>query len=162
MIHLEKVNWDSVDDVIKLRVNQEQKGFVAPNRDSIMDAYFAITEENMKVFPFGIYLENRPVGFIMFATNVPWAETYYGLKSEYYYIWRFMIDKKYQGKGYGREAMKQVIELIKTYPAGKTDYCWLSYEPENEIARKLYLSLGFEERIDLYKENMEIPAVLKL
>ena len=43
MIHSEKVSWDSVDDVIKLRINKEQKGFVAPNRDSIIDAYFAMT-----------------------------------------------------------------------------------------------------------------------
>ena len=54
-----------------------------------------------------------------------------------------MIDKKYQGNGYGKEAMKLAIDFIKTYPSGKTDYCWLSYEPENEVARKLYLSLGF-------------------
>ena len=73
-----------------------------------------------------------------------------------------MIDKKYQGNGYGKEAMKLAIDFIKTYPSGKTDYCWLSYEPENEVARKLYLSLGFEERLDLYEEGMEIPAMLKL
>ena len=74
----------------------------------------------------------------------------------------YCISPKYRQKGYGRETMKKVIELIKSFPAGKTDYCCLSYEPENEIARKLYLSLGFEERLDLYKENMEITAVLKL
>ena len=161
-IHLEKVIWDTVYDITKLKVNKEQKDFVAPNCDSIMDAYFATVEENIKVFPFGIYYGKKPVGFIMIAHNVSWAERYYGLKNEYYYIWRFMIDKKYQGNGYGKEAMKQAIEFIKTFPCGKTDYCWLSYEPENEVARKLYLSLGFAERMDLHKEDMEIPAVLKL
>ena len=161
-IHLEKVTWDTANDIIKLKVYKDQKEFVASNAESFIDAYFGMKEDKINVFTYGIYLGKKPVGFIMFANNVPWAEKYYGLKDDYYYIWRFMIDKKYQGNGYGREAMKQVLELIKTYPSGKTDYCWLSYEPENEIARKLYLSLGFEERLDLYKEDMEIPAVYKL
>jgi len=51
---------------------------------------------------------------------------------------------------------------VRTGPCGKSDYCWLSYEPENEVARKLYLSCGFEERMDLCREDEEIPAVLKL
>ena len=38
----------------------------------------------------------------------------------------------------------------------------MSYEPENEGARSLYLKAGFVERLDLHKEDMEIPAVLKL
>ena len=49
MIHLEKVTWDTVNDIIKLKVNKDQKEFVASNADSIMDAYFAITEENMEI-----------------------------------------------------------------------------------------------------------------
>lgn len=44
-ICLEKLTWDTVDDVLKLKVSKEQKEFVAPNRDSIIDAYFALTEE---------------------------------------------------------------------------------------------------------------------
>lgn len=44
-IHLEKLIWDTVDDVLKLKVAKEQKSFVAPNRDSMIDAYFALTEE---------------------------------------------------------------------------------------------------------------------
>lgn len=73
-----------------------------------------------------------------------------------------MIDKRYQGNGYGREALKLAVDFIRTAPSGKSEYCWLSYEPENETARKLYLSFGFEEKKELWKENQEIPAVYKL
>ena len=161
-ITFRKLIWDNYNDVTKLKVNKEQKTFVAPNSDSLIDAYFATIEEGMKVFPFGIYLGKKPVGFIMIAYDVPWATLYYDIPSKYYYIWRFMIDKKYQGQGYGKEAMCQAIEFIKTFPAGPAEACWLSYEPENEGARTLYLKLGFVERLDLHKEDMEIPAVLKL
>ena len=161
-LHLEKITWDKYDDVTELKVNKSQKTFVAPNIYSLIDAYFATTEENMKVYPFGIYYGKKPVGFIMIAYDCPWATQCYGLPEKYYYIWRFMIDKKYQGQGFGKEALRLAIEFIKTFPAGETKAVWLSYELENEVARKLYLKSGFVERLDLHKEDMEVPAVLML
>lgn len=162
MVHIEKLTWDNVDDILKLKVKKEQKRFVASNRDSMIDAYFSMTEDNRKVFTFGIYNDKKPIGFLMIAYDVPWAKEHYGLPENYYYIWRFMIDKKYQNKGYGREGLKQGIEFIKSFPCGEAEYCWLSYEPNNEVGRKLYISMGFEERMDLYKNEGEIPAVFKL
>ena len=160
MIHLEKITWDNCDDVLKLKVTKEQKGFVAPNSDSLIDAYFALTEDKCQVFHFGIYFEKKPVGFLMIAKDVPWAEQCYGLPSNYYYIWRFMIDKRYQGKGYGKEAMLQALDFIRTFPAGEAECCWLSYEPENEVARRLYCAFGFVENGEM--DGDEIVAVLKL
>ena len=59
--------------------------------------------------------------------------------------------------------MLQALDFIRTVPpAGEAEYCWLSYEPENTVAQKLYASLGFEERPELYEELAEMPAVLKL
>ena len=48
-IHLEKIVWDNYGDVTKLRVAKERKGFVAPDADSLIDAYFAMVEEGMKI-----------------------------------------------------------------------------------------------------------------
>lgn len=160
-IHLEKLTWDTVDDVLKLRVSKEQKEFVAKNSDSIIDAYFFLTEERKNVFTFGIYNEKKSVGFLMIGYDCVWRENLDFAKNSYY-IWRFMIDRRYQGNGYGRAALKLAIDFVRTAPCGKAEYCWLSYEPENEIARKLYLSMGFEEKLELCKEDEEIPAVLKL
>ena len=58
------------------------------------------------------------------------------VEKDNYEIWRFMIDKCYQGRGYGREALKHALDFIRTWPCGKAEFCWISYEPENEIARK--------------------------
>ncbi|MBR0228039.1 MAG: GNAT family N-acetyltransferase [Clostridia bacterium] len=160
-IRLEKLTRDTVDDVLKLRVSKEQKSFVAKNSDSIIDAYFAMTEDKKSVYIFGIYNGKKPVGFLMISYNCDWRENLDFAKNSYY-IWRFMIDRRYQGNGYGRAALKLAIDFVRTAPCGKAEYCWLSYEPENEIARKLYLSMGFEEKLELCKEDEEIPAVLKL
>ena len=48
-------------------------------------------------------------------------------------------------KGFGREAVALGLDFIKSFPCGKSEYCWLSYEPENEVARQLYRLFGFVE-----------------
>ena len=168
MIHLEKITWKNVDAILNLRVNKEQKHFVARNTDSIVDAFLAITEDGKKVYPFGIYADKKPVGFIMIGYDIgeddgtePRADWFL---RDTYFIWRFMIDKRYQGKGYGREAMEKALEFVRTFPAGPAKYCWLSYEPNNEVAKKLYLSFGFRELPEHYsgKEDDEMPAILEL
>ena len=81
-----------------------------------------------------------------------------------YGIWRLMIDKRYQGKGYGRKAMELALEFICTWLSGKSKYCWISYEPENESAKNLYASFGFVEQPQYFKgkPGEEIPAILEL
>lgn len=59
-----------------------------------------------------------------------------------YWIYRLMIDAKHQSKGYGKEAMEKLIERIKQDQEHKVIY--LSFEPENNLAKGLYEKLGFE------------------
>ena len=44
-------------------------------------------------------------------------------------------------------------EMGQTFPCGKAEYCWLSYEPENTVAKELYLSYGFIETSDMDGEE---------
>ena len=53
-------------------------------------------------------------------------------------------------------------DFVHTFPCGPSEICWLSYEPENEAARRLYASFGFVEAPEYYKEGEEMPAGLKL
>ena len=82
------------------------------------------------------------------------------IAKENYNLWRLMIDKAYQNNGFGKEAVKLALDFVKTFPCGKAEYCWLSYEPENQVARKLYSSFGFVETGDT--DGEELIAVLKL
>lgn len=165
-LHLEKITWDNCDAIMNLHVAKEQRDFVASNKDSFVDGFVRIIDEGKKVFPFGIYLGKKPVGFIMITYDVgedngeePSAEWF--LRNSYF-IWRFMIDRRYQGNGYGRRAMELALDFIRKFPAGEAKYCWLSYEPKNEVARKLYASFGFEEHPEQYEEGEEMPAILTL
>ena len=79
---------------------------------------------------------------------------------EGYTLWRLMIDRAYQGCGYGRAAIGLALDFIRTFPCGKAETCYLSYEPDNARARSLYLSMGFEETGDM--DGDETLAVLYL
>ena len=160
MLRLEKITGKNVWSILKLRVSEDQESFVAPNDISIIEAYTAITG-NGYAFPFGIYEGETPVGFLMigFDADDCWEDAP-SIARGNYNLWRLMIDKNYQNKGYGKEAVRLALEFIKTFPCGKADFCWLSYEPENEVAKRLYHSFGFAETGEM--DGDEIIAVLKL
>ena len=160
MLKLKKINRKNIGDILKLEVFDNQKSFVAPNNISIIEAYLAIVE-NGHVFTFGIYNDDAPVGFLMigFDVNSDDGEAPKIAKGNYN-IWRFMIDKKFQGMGFGKKAMNLALEFVNTFPCGTAKYCWLSYENDNNIARQLYKSVGFLETDE--KDGEEIVAIMKL
>ena len=160
MLRLERVNGKNVWELLKLNVSDEQKSFVAANDTSIIEAYTAITG-NGYAFPFGIYDGEIPVGFLMIGFDIDdyWEDAPEIAKGNYN-LWRLMIDKRYQGKGYGKEAVKLALDYIRTKPCGEAEFCWLSYEPENKVAADLYRSFGFEETGEM--DGEELIAVLKL
>ena len=90
MLHLEKVNGNNVWDILKLTVSESQKNFVATNEISIIEAYTAITG-NGHAFPFGIYDEDKPVGFLMIGFDVDdyWTDAPEIAKGNYN-LWRLM------------------------------------------------------------------------
>jgi len=160
MLKLKKINRKNVGEILKLEVFDNQKSFVATNNISIIEAYIAITENN-DVFTFGIYKDDTPIGFLMigFDVNTDDEDTPRIAKGNYN-IWRLMIDKKFQGKGFGKKAIELALKFINTFPCGIAKYCWLSYESGNDIARRLYQSVGFVETDE--KDGEEIVAILKL
>lgn len=91
---------------------------MASNVYSLAEAYAAVASKGYAL-PFGIYLEDRPVGFLMigYYPDLEYAKKAFGEEDEIpdyipgsYLVWRFMIDQEYQGKGYGREA--KVVSTI--------------------------------------------------
>jgi diamine N-acetyltransferase len=137
MISLRDVTIDNWRSVIELKVSEAQSKFVASNLFSLAESKFGVEYQgHWKLFPQGIYDDDTPVGFFMHGLN-------FGCKEYECFILRLMIDEKHQGRGYGKAAMqimlKQFVEDERITKMG------ISYEPENHIAQKLYISLGFVE-----------------
>ncbi|HEY8364377.1 MAG TPA: GNAT family N-acetyltransferase [Haloplasmataceae bacterium] len=158
MISLQKITYDNFYEILTLEPFEEQKNFVARNIYSLAEAYVALTNKTSIPETFAIYHDETLVGFTMIAYSEKDEED--DDDEDAYHIWRIMIDKKYQGKGYGKKAFAKIIEYIKTFPLGKANIAWLSYSPNNLVAKKLYQSFGFEETNEY--ENDEVIAVLKL
>ncbi len=158
MIELRKIDWDNWEECMGLEVADEQKSFVAPNTFSLAQSYLHLTNDKTPPFSYAIYNDGVMVGYTLYyylpvGVNSPYDE-------DCYCICRFMIDKRYQGKGYGKQAMLKILEHIKSFPYGKTNFVTLSYEPENTAAKKLYESCGFTETGEV--EEGELVAKLRL
>lgn len=130
MIQLRPVTKENIDDVLALRVNENQERFVTSNAESLAVAFvYAET-----AYPFGIYDDETLVGFIMMG--------YYEAKS-YYTLWKFMIDRRYQNKGYGRKALKMGLDFVRERFHAKKIYTGVT--PGNTVAKGLYESVGFRD-----------------
>lgn len=160
MLKLEKVNGKNVWELLRLRVGEGQENFVATNTESIVEAYLALANHGY-AFPFGLYDGDTAVGFLMIGYDVDdgWEDAP-AIARGNYSLWRLMIDRDYQGKGYGRQALALALDFIRSLPCGPAELVYLSYEPENEAAKKLYASFGFRETGEW--DGEEIIAALRL
>ncbi|MBR6536651.1 MAG: GNAT family N-acetyltransferase [Lachnospiraceae bacterium] len=139
MIQLKEIAKDNLDEVLALSVAEHQKSFVSTVAASLAQAY--VYKDT--AFPFGIYAGDKPVGFIMLG--------YYESRKQYT-LWKFLIDKEQQGKGYGKEALKQGIAYLKERFDAKEIFTGVSLG--NERAKHLYRSFGFVET-GLIEDGME-------
>lgn len=128
MIRLGKITKDNYRECLRLKVADYQIKFVAPNASSLAKAYVYYNDART----FAVYNDERMVGFILLR--------YYDEENTYY-IDQFMIDEHYQGVGYGKEALKLLMEEIKK--ERKYSKITLCYVEGDEIAKKLYISSGF-------------------
>ena len=139
MVYLKEVTKENIDEVLELSVRDDQKSFVSTTAESLAQAY--VYKET--AFPFAVYNDDTMVGFIMMG--------YYEVKN-YYTLWKFLIDKKYQHMGYGREALMQGISFMRDKFNIKEIYTGVA--PSNSVAKGLYQSVGFEDT-GLIEFNME-------
>ncbi len=136
IIKLETINDNNREAVLALTVREDQP-FVASNGYSLKEAEETNQEHPGTVRPFAIYADDRLVGFCMFAFD-PEDED----EDDRYWLWRFMIDKSEQGKGYGQAALQEIIKYFKENGA---DRLFLSTSPENKQGLHLYHKAGFRE-----------------
>ena len=158
MITLRPVTLENRRQIFQLDVTEERRRFVASNLSSAATAWVLITNGGHPV-TFAIYADEEPVGF----TLITYGMNSYELPSVAegnYNILRLMIDRRYQGRGYGREAMRLILEYIRTFPLGPAELVWIQYAFDNLVAKKLYESFGFRENGEI-AHGMPV-AVLRL
>ena len=139
MIHLEPITPENLDDVLQLSVSADQQAFVSTVTHSLAQAW----AYRDAAFPFAIYAGDVPVGFVMLG--------YYEARKQYT-LWKFLIDRRHQGKGYGRAALGLAVEHLHGAHHAREIYTGVSLG--NTVAKRLYLSFGFTET-GLIQDGME-------
>ncbi len=144
LVELVAVTRESVRAICRLAVAPDQRGFVAPNAISFAEALF-----EPKAWHRAIHADGVPVGFVMVYED-PAASTYF--------LWRFMIDARHQGRGYGARAIELLVGHVRTRP-GATELK-TSWVPGSGGPEPFYLRIGFEPTGEI--DEGEVVARLAL
>ncbi|CAN7366837.1 GNAT family N-acetyltransferase [Bosea sp. LjRoot237] len=128
VVTLREITAETVRTICELEPHDAQSGFVAPNAVSIAQAHF----NPVAVFR-AVYADEEPVGFIMWRPDGDGASCF---------LWRFMIDKDHQGKGYGRAAITLWLKSLppQGYKLARTSYVAGAGGPHG-----FYLAQGFQD-----------------
>jgi len=142
-VSLREVTKDTVRDICRLFPTPHQERFVAPNAVSIAQAYF-----HKEAWFRGIYADETPVGFVMMEdwSQVEGAEPQLYRDAPYVALWRFMIDGRWQGLGFGKRALQLAIDHARSRNAPQM---LLSYVPGEGSPDPLYRAFGFEPTGDM-------------
>jgi diamine N-acetyltransferase len=132
-ISLQAITEDNFDAIIELELLPTQQDYLASNAYSIAQASFYRDTFHTRA----IYCDDKPIGFLMYVSLAD-----EGQPGEYA-IYRFMVDSREQGKGYGRRAIGLVLEEIRARPDATV--IQICYWPANPVAKSFYASLGFVE-----------------
>lgn len=134
-IVLKPVTDENMEAVLSLKVAKGQEGFIETPAACMKEA-----KECSNWRPFGIYVKNSLgkealAGFAMYG--------YFENHGKNGRLWmdRLLIDKSYQGKGYGKKALSMLLErLQREYSCNEI---YLSVYDNNPVAIRMYESFGF-------------------
>ncbi|MAS95411.1 MAG: spermidine acetyltransferase [Verrucomicrobiales bacterium] len=126
---IDKANWLAC---ARLSLPPEEEKFVAPAVYTIAQSKF---EEIHQLR--AIYHEGTVVGMLAFCHEDEPEENL-----ELYWLFRILIDKDHQDKGYGTAAIKLLTDEVRSL-GGK--HLRTMHRPENERARRVYQNLEFKE-----------------
>ncbi|WP_434120903.1 GNAT family N-acetyltransferase [Salinicoccus roseus] len=143
-----EINEDNFWKVINMEVSEDQAGFVAPNVKSLAESYLYRNDDD--VIPYAIQDQDEVVGFILIDIDAEKRE---------FMIWRMMIDKRYQKRGYGKQTIQKAIDMAGK--SGEYDILVADYVKGNEVMGKLLKSIGFYSH-SFDEENNEYVLHYKL
>jgi diamine N-acetyltransferase len=131
---VDRTNWR---ETLELSVHPDQQRFVAGYAPiaaiGLAKAY--VRPGGLDWMPYAIYADTTMVGFLELA----YAPGSHGRC----WIYHFFIDRRWQGRGYAKQALQHSIELVAAaYPDCRS--IGLTVHPENQRAQRLYQGAGFE------------------
>jgi diamine N-acetyltransferase len=107
MVTLRPITDSNRQAVEALRVSPTQERFVSSVPESLQKA---AEEPDGRAIYWAVYADETPVGFVMIADEVS-APGYIP-----HYLWKLLIDERYQRRGYGTATLDLIVEYFKSRP----------------------------------------------
>ncbi len=152
VVVLREITDENRAQIEALAVTPTQDNYVGSVTDSLLEA-----AETPGACPWyrAVYAGQTPVGFVMISDNIPPERTEY---LGPYYLWRLLVDARFQGRNYGRQALDLAIEYIRQRPNPQT--LLTSYVPGEDSPLGFYLAYGFHETGDLFEGEPVLTLAL--
>ena len=125
-IELRPVDRNNWEQCVEIELDEGQVDFVPAPLRCIAEVQF-YPESKLDA----VYLDGRVIGIVTYGKPI---------NESMGKIFRLIIDRRWQGKGIGRTVVEMVADTLREFE--KIEIC---YHPENNAARNLYQSVGFEE-----------------
>lgn len=147
MIRLELVNKDNFDQVLDLEVAPKDQRRVASVEYSLAQAWLYRDSEDL--FPYAVKSGQLTVGFLLLS---------YQPMENSYYIWRLLIDQKYQNQSFGKEVIRQVLQRAKDDQ--QCHKVTVNYVIGNHKMRYILEKFGFQP-VGLDGQEMKMELIVK-
>jgi diamine N-acetyltransferase len=123
----------NVEAALAVRVAPDQEHLVRSVATSLAEAYV----HPDLAWPRLVVADGAPVAFVMAFLRSAWEDDADDLRSG---IWRLVVDRGSQGRGYGRFAVDGVCDELRARGA---DACFVTYHPGPGSPEPFYRRLGF-------------------
>jgi diamine N-acetyltransferase len=146
VVRLVEITSDNLKEVASLRVSATQSQYIDGVIDSLEEA--AATPE-AGPWPRAVYADETPVGFVMLSMADPPTDERYPFR---YFLWRLLIDERFQGRGYGRKTIDAIVAELQT--RWEADVLFTSAVPGEASPISFYEHYGFVRTGEIFDDEI--------
>lgn len=152
LVTLREITKENRSSIKALRVSRKQEDYVDSVKESLAEAAKA---PDARPWFRAVYAGGIPVGFLMICDDVP---PHHQRVPWRYYLWRMLIDRHHQRRGYGRAALDRLVEYLGTRPGA--ELLVASVVPGKRTPLGFYLRYGFEPTGQVFEGEQVIQLRL--
>ena len=142
MISLRPITDSNREAVEALRVSAAQERFVGTVTGALLEA---ADEPDGRAIYWAVYDGETPVGFVMISDEVS-APGYIPQ-----YLWKLLIDERYQRRGFGSATLDLIVEYFRSRPG--VEVMWTSAGQGDGSPIAFYERYGFEQTGEIVFDN---------
>jgi diamine N-acetyltransferase len=146
LVRLVEITPENTAAVVRLRVSAGQEAYVASVAESLREA--AGSPEAGPWYR-AVYVDDTPVGFVMLGISPESRDERYPFR---YFLWRLLIDERFQGRGYGADTIDAVVADLRKHPGA--DALFTSAAPGADSPIPFYEHCGFVRTGQIFDDEV--------